>query len=174
MHYFSGFSLKDESALFDFWLPKSSYSVVGFSYGAIKAVEYTLNSHKRVDNLVLLSPAFFNNKSDAFKKMQLLYYKKNPKLYIKNFIQNVIGDCTIDLSQYLDSKASLDDLKQLLYYKWENSKLEAIQNRGTNIEVILGENDKIIDTQEAKEFFQNFTTVYFIKNASHILRRKEK
>lgn len=170
MRYFSGFSLKNESALFDFWLPKSSYSVVGFSYGAIKALEYTLNSNLRVDRLLLLSPAFFNNKSDAFKKMQLLYYKKNPKRYIENFLQNVSDGCSIDLSRYLCRDTSVDDLSELLNYRWERSKLEAICAKGTVVEVVIGGKDKIIDAQEAKEFFENIATTYFIKDANHILR----
>ncbi len=170
MLYFSGFALQNESELFDFWLPQTQYCVVGFSYGAIKAVEYLLETHKRVDRLLLLSPAYFNNKSEAFKKMQLLYYKKDPYKYRENFLKNISFGSEISLTKYLGPLPPLDDLKELLYYNWSGNKLKTLQKRGILIEVILGGKDKIIDASAAREFFQDYALTYYIKDANHILK----
>ncbi len=170
MIYFSGFSLQKEQELFDFWLDSSDYCVAGFSYGAIKAVEYTYKSCERIDRLILLSPAFFNNQNEAFKKMQLLYFKKDAKKYTANFLANITSNSNIDLSSYI-SNGKYQELKELLYYNWNIEKLKTIANRGTTIEVILGENDKIIDSKETLKFFENIAVTYYIKNANHILRR---
>ena len=172
MRYFSGFSLQNEQELFDFWLPNTQYSVVGFSYGAIKALNYTLNSNKRIDRLVLLSPAYFNDKDEVFKKAQLLYFKKDPKKYIENFLKNVTYKSSIDLNRYLKS-ATANELKELLYFKWNREDLKKISSNGTIIEVILGENDKIINSKKALEFFKGVATTYYIKNANHILKEIE-
>jgi len=173
MKFFSGFSLENEEELFDFWLDKSQYSVAGFSYGAIKAFEYVYNSKNRVDRLILLSPAFFENRDLAFKKVQLIYFKKNPQKYIDNFLNNINSPkSNIDLSKYIKIDSS-KELKELLYYKWDTKKIESILNKGTIIEVILGESDKIINTKEALNFFQKYAITYFIKEANHILRTKD-
>ncbi len=173
MHYFSGFSLQNESELFDFWLFQSNYSIAGFSYGAIKAVEYLLTSNKRVDRLLLLSPAYFDNKSAAFKKMQLLYYKKDPQKYREQFLQNIAYGSNISLEKYIAPFPPAQHLQELLYYQWEAKKLEKLQKRGITIEVILGGEDKIIDANEAKDFFQKYAITYYIKDANHLLRSKK-
>jgi len=173
MQYFSGFSLQNESDLFDFWLEKSDFSVAGFSYGAIKAVEYLLNSNKRVDRLLLLSPAYFNNQSEAFKKMQLLYYQKDPKKYRTNFLKNILSGEEMQLKQYLTDYPPIDSLKELLYYEWKIEKMHQLQKREITIEVVLGGKDNIIDVNAAKKFFEPFATVYFIKEGNHLLRSKK-
>jgi len=79
MIFFSGFSLKNEDEIFFDYLKDvkdNPYVVVGFSYGAIKALEYAVKSQERIDRMILISPAWFCNKSKAFIKTQLLYYKK--------------------------------------------------------------------------------------------------
>ena len=172
MHYFSGFSLHNESELFKFWLPQSEYSVVGFSYGAIKAVEYLLKTNRRVDSLLLLSPAYFNNKSEAFKKMQLLYYKRDPQRYRENFLQNIAFESDISLEKYIAPFPPAKDLFELLYYQWEGEKLKSLEQRGITIEVVLGEKDKIIDAKAAKEFFEKHAVTYYVKDANHLLRSK--
>lgn len=173
MRYFSGFALHGESELFDFWLSKTEYSVAGFSYGAIKALEYTLDTTKRIDRLLLLSPAFFNNVSEAFKKTQLLYYKKDPMMYIENFAKNISDGTTVEINKYLTAPPPKEDLEELLYYKWDREKLEKIANRGTTIEVVLAQEDKIIDAYAAREFFEQQCTLYWIKKANHILRVRD-
>jgi len=169
MLFFSGFGLKGEESLFDFWLEKNDFCVAGFSYGAIKAVEHCLNSKSRVDRLILLSPAFFNDKDSKYKRMQLLFYSKDKKAYTENFLQNIASGSNIDLTPYLNN-TSKEQLEELLNYSWSREKLQSIANRGTIIEVVLGEKDKIIDTKKAKEFFEDVANVYYIKDANHILQ----
>ena len=62
MQFFSGFSLQNDEKFFREFIQESDFCVCGFSYGAIKAFEYTqqlLEEGKRVDTLQLFSPAFF-------------------------------------------------------------------------------------------------------------------
>jgi len=173
MRYFSGFGLQNEHELFNFWLDKSDFVVAGFSYGAIKALEYALNSKDRIDRLILLSPAYFNKKSKSFKKAQLLYFSKDKKTYIKNFLQNAAFGSKVDLSKYLKEPLK-EELEELLYYTWSQDKIKKVLQKGIVIEVVLGEDDKIIDSKEALDFFSNLTTTYFIKRANHILKEVEK
>jgi hypothetical protein len=172
MIYFSGFCLSNESELFKTWLNKSNYTVAGFSYGAIKAIEYALNSKTRIDRLQLFSPAFFNNKDKKFKKLQLLYFAKDKNAYIDNFLKNVSDNSSIDLKNYF-KEGTKEQLEELLNYNWQKEKLEALLKKGVVIEVFLGESDKIIDSKEALDFFKSLTTTYFIKNANHLLKAKE-
>ncbi len=170
MIFFSGFCLENEQNLFKFWLEDSDFVVAGFSYGAIKAVEYSLNLDSRIDRLILLSPAFFNDKDEKFKRAQLLYFKKDKNRYIKNFLQNASSGCNIDLNNYF-KEGSYNELKELLYYQWDEKKIERLLKRGITIEVILGGNDKIIDACSALDFFKRVTSTYYIKDANHILKR---
>jgi len=168
--FFSGFGLKDELELFD--LKLNQFEIAGFSYGSIKAFELTLNrikEHKRVNRLILLSPVFFEQKDEKFKKMQLIFFKKDKNTYIKNFLKNIVYPANIDITKYL-SNANYDDLKQLLNYKWDLQKLKYLKKNGVIIEVYLGELDKIIDSYEALEFFKKIAEVYFVKNVGHILK----
>ncbi len=165
MRYFSGFCLKDESELFESFTCKSDFSVVGFSYGAQKAFEYVSTCRERVDILQLISPAFFMDKSEKYKKLQTISFRKDSDLYCKNFLKNAKSK---EISRYF-VKGSLEELKELLFYEWDREKLNEIKNRGIEIEVYLGEDDKIINSLHTKEFFQEFATIYYIKNKGHIL-----
>ena len=166
--YFSGFCFVDESELFDEYLEKSDFIVCGFSYGAIKAFEEVLNSNQRVDKLQLFSPAFFQTFDDKFKRMQLMYFKKDADAYCKNFLQNVASPTTQDISKYFNL-GTVQELEELLNYEWSKEKLQKLVENGTKIEVFLGGVDKIIDAQKAKEFFKDFATVYYIKEKGHLL-----
>ncbi len=168
MRYFSGFCLHSESSLFDFWLEHTDYTVAGFSYGAIKAAEYVLEQKGRVERLILLSPAFFNDKDEKFKRMQLLYFKKDRQKYIKNFLSNAKAGSSLNLEPFL-KEGSYEELQELLFYNWQKEKLQKISKQGTAIEVILGEKDKIINPNAAKEFFEKLATVYWIKKGNHFL-----
>lgn len=165
LQYFSGFCLSGEKELFSEYLSNSEYEVAGFSYGAIKAYEYCLTTKKRVDKLTLLSPAFFLDKDEKFKRLQLLHFRKNKNKYIENFLQNCSYPCETDLQKYLYPQ-SIKELEELLNYKW-NQKLKDI-----DIRVYLGENDKIIDSKKAHEFFKEFTTSYYMKQKGHILCKR--
>ena len=166
--YFSGFCFFDESELFDEYLEKSDFTVCGFSYGAIKAFEEVLNSNQRVDKLQLFSPAFFQTSNDKFKRMQLMFFKKDANSYCENFLKNVLNPTNKDISKYFQM-GTFEELEELLNYQWSEEKLQRLVDKGTIIEVYLGEVDKIIDSQKAKEFFKNFATVYYIKEKGHLL-----
>ncbi|MEO1928691.1 MAG: pimelyl-ACP methyl ester esterase BioV [Nautiliaceae bacterium] len=160
MKYFSGFCLKDESVLFKDYLEDGEFVVAGFSYGAQKALDYVLNSSKRIDKLQLLSPAFF----DYFPKIieiNLKAFRNDKKKYIENFFKKAgyfnekfLGECTEE------------DLKRLFTYDWEKIK----NLKGVKIEIFLGEFDKITSLKKAHGFFKNFGDVYLIKKANHFLR----
>lgn len=170
--YFSGFSLENEEELFEEYLLNNDFSVSGFSYGAIKAFEYVLSTKKRVDTLQLFSPAFFQTQDEKFKRMQVMFFKKDSKLYCDNFLKNISSPYTLDTNKYF-TEGTLESLTELLTYTWDEKKLEKIVNKGTKIEVYLGGKDMIIESTSAKEFFKNYATVYFIKDASHILKIKK-
>ena len=167
MKFFSGFGFEKEYELFDY-IKLNSFDVAGFSFGAIKAYEYSLDSDKRIDRLILISPAFFQDRDEKFKKLQLIFYKKDKKNYLENFYKNVIYPSNLDIEKY-KKEYDIDNLKKLLYFFWDEKKLEKILEKGIEIEVYLGEKDKIIDSQKAYEFFKNFGTVYFIKGVGHLL-----
>ncbi len=168
MIYFSGFSLSGENKIFKDFLVDTEFSVVGFSYGAIKAFEYALDNHRRVDRLTLLSPAFFQDKNEAFKRAQLRYFKLNRELYIKNFLENIAYPSKVDLTQYLDI-GTYSQLESLLNYRWDIEKLKNLKNRGVIVEVFLGKSDRIIDSKKALNLFSKITTTYYINGRGHIL-----
>ena len=171
LKFFSGFSLQNEQELFSEYLIDNKFTVSGFSYGAIKAFEYVLESKKRVDSLQLFSPAFFQTEDKKFKRMQLMFFKKDAKTYCDNFLGNIVYPNTLetfDTNKYF-TQGSMEELEELLNYTWEKEKIQKVLEKGTKIEVYLGEKDKIIDSKTAVEFFRNFATVYFIKEKGHIL-----
>jgi DNA repair ATPase RecN len=49
------------------------------------------------------------------------------------------------------------------------AKLELIEKRGITIEVYLGGEDRIINSQDACDFFQDSSIVYYIKDVGHSL-----
>jgi hypothetical protein len=167
--YYSGFCLSGEEELFKAYLDNNNFSISGFSYGAIKAIQEALAIDTRVDRIQLFSPAFFNNKDDKFKRMQMMFFAKDSLKYIENFLQNSSYPSDIDLSYYLKEDGSME-LKELLYYTWNQDEIRALIKKGTIIEVYLGQKDKIIDVYAAKEFFiECGCEVYFIKDVGHIL-----
>lgn len=168
MLYFNGFCLRGEEELFKDIVDDHDYSVVGFSYGAIKAFEYTLKTDKRVDTLTLLSPAFFQNKSEKYIRTQLLHFKKDKERYIKNFMQNISYPCQEDLSKYLYPQTS-SELKELLSYVWSKDKLETIISKNIQLNIHIGEKDKIVDTKDIYDFFKPYATIYYYKNKGHTL-----
>jgi len=168
MTFFSGFSLQGEESLFEAYQTSSDFCVSGFSLGAIEAFEYTLASKRRIDKLQLFSPAFFQDKEPTFKRVQALHFKKDKALYVQNFLKNIAYPSHFDMTRYYHDSNS-EDLHKLLHYEWSKEKLEELRARSIMIEVYLGERDKIIDAQKAKEFFKEYATVTWIKNAGHIL-----
>ncbi len=169
--FYSGFSLKNEAYLFKDFLKESEYSIGGFSYGAIKAlhhVEDALLNCRRVDSLQLFSPAFFQNKDEKFHRLQLMAYKKSSKKYMKQFILACFSPYAPKIVEHIETNES--ELKELLEFEWFAERLKYISSKGVVIEVYLGEKDKIIDVEAAREFFLKVTTVTYIKNANHFLQ----
>jgi pimeloyl-ACP methyl ester carboxylesterase len=168
VNYFSGFGFCNESVLFPRWIPQGETVAAGFSYGAQKALAFALQSSQRIDRLVLLSPAFFNDKNDAFVRLQLKHFKRDPDAYRKAFVRNVAYPSKIELDDFLCAMDG-EDLEALLTYKWRAEAIETLRSRGVSIEVFLGEKDRIIDAQAAFEFFSSLVTTYLIKDAGHLL-----
>jgi len=170
MLYFNGFSLHNEEDLFSEYLVESEFCVAGFSYGAQKAFEYVYENPKRVDRLILLSPAFFQTQKSAFIRTQLHYFGLDREAYVSQFLKNVTCPSKKDLSSYLNI-GTKEELSELLEYQWEAEKIQNVLERGTVIEVFLGAKDKIIDSKEAYTFFRELTTCYYLKEAGHLLIR---
>ncbi len=171
-NYFSGFCLSKEQELFYDYLIENDLTVNGFSYGAIKAFKYVYETEKRVDTLQLFSPAFFQTQDKKFKRMQLMFFKKDANEYCKNFLENIAYPSDKNMDKYF-TQGSQEELEELLNYTWEKEKLQSLVDRGTKIEVYLGSKDKIIEAHKAIDFFKNYATVYFIKEASHTLQLKK-
>jgi len=169
MKFYSGFSLSNDEQLFAPYLKRSEYCVAGFSYGAVKAFREVLTSKTRIDTIQLFSPAFFQSRSDKFRRMQNMYFAKDKEAYLKNFFESCFLPAQADSSVHL-SEGSAQELEELLSYEWKVSELKSIQERGIEVEVYLGSEDKIIESQKAKEFFLPYATTYMINHAGHTLQ----
>jgi len=171
MKYFNGFSLSKEELFFQEQLVDRNYCVAGFSYGAQQAFEHVYNSTERIDRLILLSPAFFQNHKKSFIKTQLRYYKADAKAYTEQFLKNVTYPSNIELEPYLSS-GTVEELESLLTYTWGAEKILELKERGVTIEVFMGEEDKIVDASKSFEFFSTLVTVYLFKDMGHLLQEK--
>ncbi|GIT97619.1 pimelyl-ACP methyl ester esterase BioV [Sulfurovum sp. TSL1] len=169
MKYFNGFSLQKEKELFLPYLTQSAYCVAGFSYGAQQAFEYVYHATERIDRLILLSPAFFQTEKPSFIRTQLRYFEAGQEAYVKQFLSNAAYPSNLDLSNYVNV-GTKEELEALLTYTWDSKKIQEVLDRGTTIEVFLGEYDKIIDVQNAFNFFAPLTTTYFMKRVGHVLQ----
>ncbi|WP_456452691.1 pimelyl-ACP methyl ester esterase BioV [Hydrogenimonas sp.] len=172
MTYFSGFSLAGEAELFDEFLApwrENPYTVAGFSYGAQKALEHVLEMPRRVDRLLLLSPAWFLDKKPAFIKLQLRAFAKDKEGYLRNFLASAAYPSPVDLAPYL-APGTAEELEALLTYPWESGKLEALRQKGVRLEVYLGGRDRIVDAAKAHEFFKNYGESWLFKAYGHLLQ----
>lgn len=169
MKFFSGFCLANEQELFAPYLIQSDFTVAGFSYGAIKALEYAIAHQERIDTLQLFSPAFFHDKDAKFKKLQTLSFSKNSAAYTQNFMQNIVYPSSFDIQPFF-KQGILEELNELLHYAWNEERLRALKERGINIEVYVGEQDAIINAMAVKDFFVPYATVYYFKRVGHILK----
>jgi len=173
MRFFSGFGFKNEKPLFKEFLEEGEFNLAGFSYGAQKAFKEALNSlkeGKRVGKLQLLSPAFFNSLPPEVKKKELLSFTKNPQVYLRFFYKKALYPALeLNISPFKDTP-SLAQLKELLFFEWKKEELEELKDNGVELEVFLGEFDKIIKPLEAYEFFKPFGVVYYMKGVGHLLR----
>ena len=170
MNFFSGFCLGNEAELFADWLIESDYAVAGFSLGAIRALEFTLQSESRIDRLLLFSPAFFQTKPQRFVNLQLKAWDRDSAAYRENFFLNCAFPSDFNLMPY-EAEGSREELEFLLRYRWDAAKLRQIRKRGTVIEVFLGEKDRIVDAEAAIAFFApEVDALYRFRHGGHILR----
>ena len=156
-----------EKELFKEYLIENDFTVSGFSYGAQKALEYTLSTNNRVDLLQLFSPAFFQDKESKYKRMQLMFFQKDRQSYCDKFLTNC--GFSKELADKYFHTGLFEELEELWNYIWEEDKLKHLIEKNIKIEVYLGSDDKIIDSAKALEFFKKFGEVYYIKNKGHIL-----
>lgn len=168
MRYFNGFSLCGEEHFFDDYLVESDTTVAGFSYGAQQALHYALQAPHRIDRVILLSPAFFQNCKESFIRTQLRYFTSDRDAYIATFLRNVASPSDVDLTPYL-CPGSKEELEALLTYRWRAEDIRTLLERGISVEVFLGAKDRIIDAEAAYAFFSQLTTTYLIKERGHLL-----
>ncbi|MDR3347563.1 MAG: pimelyl-ACP methyl ester esterase BioV [Helicobacteraceae bacterium] len=162
--FFSGFGFKDESGLFGEFLPECDFCVAGFSLGAIRAFEFVVSAAERIDRLILLSPAFFENKDDRFRRLQTMAFARDRSAYMERFYALCGG---VD-PRWRDPDPPLDDLRLLLNFAWDKAALKNIGRIG--VDVIIGGKDNIIDSPAAMEFFVECGfNVKYIKQANHLL-----
>ncbi|WP_348652962.1 pimelyl-ACP methyl ester esterase BioV [uncultured Sulfurimonas sp.] len=171
MTFFSGFSLKNEQHLFKEFINESKYCVCGFSYGSMKALKHAkklLEDGKSVDILQLLSPVFFQTKSQRFKRVQTMAYNTNNKEYMSKFLDSCFEPYPHKEIEF--QKNTIGDLEELLNHQWILNEFEDLVNKGIKLEVYIGSADKIIDVKSAREFFTQVATVTYIKDANHFLQ----
>lgn len=168
MMFHSGFSLSNDKIFFDNFLKKSDYCVAGFSYGAIKAALYTAQADERIDTLQLFSPAFFQTKKESFRRLQMGAYLNDPVGYTEKFVESCFAPCPVREVE-LNPDANEHQLRELLYFVWEDTLMQTIKAKGTRIEVYLGLEDRVIDVVGAREFFIPHATVTSIRSANHFL-----
>ena len=172
MIFFSGFSLSGEASLFDGFFGHdrdNPYVVAGFSRGAQRALEHVLTTPRRVDRLVLLSPAWFLDRKPAFIRLQLRAFAKDKEAYLRNFLANAASPSGTDLTPYL-VPGTAGELEALLTYPWEREKLETVQRRGIRLEIYLGGRDRIVDAAKAHDFFKNYGESWYFKTYGHLLQ----
>ena len=168
MRFYSGFCLRNESGYFADWLKTGAYSVAGFSYGAIRALQHALQTPTRLDTLQLFSPAFFCNRPESFRRLQLKGYRRDGVAYRARFIENCFAPYPPGEVEVADDGEAA--LQTLLTYDWPEFELRTLHARGTAIEVYLGGRDAVIDADAAREYFTPYATVFYFKDANHFLQ----
>ena len=168
MKFFSGFSLHQEEKLLHSWYQDTPYTVVGFSYGAIRALRYVLEYEGRVDTLILLSPAFFQTRTEGFKRLQCRAFERDREGYLRTFYEHCFAPypaCEV----MRDEACTQEQLCDLLHFVWSEATLCSVIERGIRIEVYIGLEDHIIDAEGARDFFIPYASVYTLR-ANHFLR----
>lgn len=168
MRFYSGFALTEDQHFFDPYLKHSDYTVAGFSYGAIKAAQYTAEACERIDTLQLFSPAFFQTKKESFRRLQMGGYFKDSERYLENFLTSCFAPAPV--APMILGSNDAESLQELLYFEWTSELIESIRAKGIRIEVYLGLEDQVIDVMGAREFFLPYATVTSIKKANHFLQ----
>jgi len=95
-------------------------------------------------------------------------YRKNEDVYLSQFINACF--LPYERKEVQRSVTILDELEELLSYEWSKEELATLAKKGVVIEVYLGSEDQIVDTDAAKAFFLDVATVTYIKEANHFLQ----
>ena len=166
--FFSGFCLSGEEGLFSEYFDSSSDAVCGFSYGAQKAFSYS-QKNPDIKRLILLSPAFYMQKTDEFREAQIGVFADNPELYRLKLLKKS-GFAADEMTAY-QADGTADALRELLYFRWDNEELNKLAMQGVQIEVYIGSKDGVVEPKPSYEFFKNcgLKTVW-LENKNHILR----
>ena len=165
MRFYSGFGFWNEKELFKEYLEEGEFVVAGFSYGAQKALIDAVHTSKRVDKLLLLSPAFFNLNSKAVN-LQLNAFRKDKESYCKKFREKLFYPLPKSgVENYFD-ECFLEDLEEMFNFNW--GLMEHL-NRKIKVEVFIGAEDKIIDVKKAVQFFKRYGDIYLFKELGHLL-----
>lgn len=165
--FYSGFCLHGEERLFDEYLPMFGEYVAGFSYGSIAALRHAIEDES-VKNLILLSPAYYCHKDEAFKKAQIRAFLTDPALYKIKLLKKS-GLKEEDGNRYA-SDGNVEELRELLYFDWRTAGLELLSQRGVRIEVFIGGADRVVEPKASREFFEKRAKTHWLENKNHILR----
>ena len=87
---------------------------------------------------------------------------------MNQFIDSCFSPYEKKIVEYKNS--TKEELEELLNYEWNLEELQRLVDKGIKLEVYLGEKDRIIDVQGAREFFLQVATVTYIKDANHFLQ----
>lgn len=144
--------------------------MAGFSYGAQRALEVAYESQERIQTLQLISPAFFQSSSEAFRRAQVRAFKHDEARYRERFLQNCTTEAELERVKRFSAPMDLEALETLLWYEWSAEKIGALVARGVEIEVFLGAKDRIIPAGEALAFFRALPVrVFWLKEGEHII-----
>lgn len=154
--------------MFAEYFDSSSDAVCGFSYGAQKAFSYVRKTPD-IKRLILLSPAFYMQKTDEFREAQIGVFADNPELYRLKLLKKS-GFAADEMTAY-QADGTADALRELLYFRWDSGELNKLAMQGVQIEVYIGSKDGVVEPKPSYEFFKNcgLKTVW-LENKNHILR----
>lgn len=175
----NGFFFQKELIFLKNFVHKGIYDISGFGFGAQKAYDEAflrISRGRRVNKLILLSPAFFGNgkMNQSDKILQIKAFEENKKIYTFNLLKlmgeenNLMEKNPTSKDFVLKIKSS--DLYSMFDYIWDKKKIETLSYRGVSTEIYLGGKDKTINALKISEFFAPHATIYLIKKANHFLK----
>lgn len=164
--FYSGFCLEGEEALFHEFLPQYGEFMSGFSYGAISAVREAVLD-KEIKRLILLSPAYYAHTNEAFREAQIAAFEADEDLYRLKLLKK--SGLSLEEGVRYGINGTVSQLRELLYFDWRSAGLDLLKKRDVKMEVFIGDADRVVDPYASADFFEEFATVYRLKNKNHIL-----
>jgi len=163
--FWDGFCIKNGKQLLGKYRDLAPLRIGGFSYGAQQVWELLKKGGTgRIVKVQLFSPAYFDSLSDRWKKLNLERFKQDREGYLKEFYRRALIPPKYQNWECLHRQEMEEELKKLLTYRWKKIDLT-----GLDLEVYLGERDRIIDLEGAYQFFKKLGRVYLIKGVGHSL-----